>query len=78
MVTDVMPRALQTYHGVLLVARDVHAVAAREEHDRRRRGEHVQVAYRAVGLERPLDALVLLEADAHARVASVAVEVVDV
>lgn len=63
---------------VLFVARDVHAVAAREEHHGRRRREHVRVADRTVGLERPLDALVLLQADAHACVAAVAVEVVDV
>lgn len=63
---------------VLLVARHVHAVAARQKHHGRRRREHVRVADRAVRLERPLDALVLLQAHAHARVAAVAVEVVDV
>lgn len=56
----------------------MHAVPAGKEHDWRRRSEHVCVANRAVGLERPLHALVLLQANAHASVAAITVEVVDV
>jgi hypothetical protein len=67
-----------TYQCVLFVAGYVHTVSTGEKHDRRCRSEHVRVANGAVGLERPLHALVLLQADAHASVTSVAVEVVDI
>lgn len=56
----------------------MHAVATRQEHDGGSGRKHVRMANWTVRFKRSFDTLVRLETNAHAGVASIAVEVIDI